>query len=446
VLNEDLKNILHAKIDPEVFSKPSGRSAPWRHQIAEVCFWFCATTLLLLVGYQALASFYLTVEHELTDYGSLYASASLANSHANPYRNHPLVFHIRYVDRHGLDTPLQGNSVNAINLNPPVVLYPFRLLARLEPDTSFVVWSCISAGLFIASVLLVLNMYPAERLKIRVLWILAMGAVWYTFHLGQIYMILLFFAATAWWALRKQIWLVAGISIGVICAIKPNFLVWPGLLIAGKSKKIGFTAFATTALLSSIPFVLQGRIIYRQWLAACRGFNGYELPGNASLLAIFSRAGIPQVGFALTVLVLAAVTIWIFITKPEPLYASEIGILASLIAGPISWLGYTILLIPVLYGKSMDTLTRIGCVLLCIPVWVFVPNAETSRLTYILFWAPNIYALALIAFSAVRSGVYREEVEDCRTARPSQLTTSRHSKTKLQPASWKFQSFVPSKN
>jgi hypothetical protein len=222
------------EINPEEYLVSLGRSAPWREQIAGFCIWFCAGAFLLLITYQALSSFNFSSQHELTDYGSLYGSASLANLHVNPYLDHPLAFHIQGIDRHGPSTPLQGNSVKAINLNPPVLLYPFRLLARLTPDTSYVVWSSISVGLFLASIFLVLRMYPAEKLRIRILWILAMGAVWYTFHLGQIYMILLFSASLAWWALRKQNWLVAGISIGVICAIKPNFLVWPGLLIAGK--------------------------------------------------------------------------------------------------------------------------------------------------------------------------------------------------------------------
>jgi hypothetical protein len=445
VLSDKFKTILRSEVDPEAFSRPFGRSAPWHDQIEEVCFWFCAVSLLLLVGFQSLASFHFDAGHELLDYGSLYASASLANSHANPYLDHPLVFHIRGIDRHGPDTPLQGSSVNAINLNPPVVLYPFRLLARLDPNSSFIAWAYLSGGLFVASVLLVLRMYPAKKLRIRVLWILALGAVWYTFHLGQIYMILLLCGSIAWWALRKQNWLAAGVSIGIICAIKPNFLVWPGLLIVGNSKKIGFTAFATTALLSAIPLVFQGPVIYRHWIDACRGFNGYELPGNASLLATFSRAGFPQAGFAITFLMLAAMTIWVFVTKPEPLYASEIGILASLIAGPISWLGYTILLIPVLYGKSMDTLTRIGSVLLCIPVWVFLPNADTSRLTYILFWAPNAYGLALIAYSAVRSGVYNEVLEDGWAVRASRLRAARNSNLLPQRDAWKYQSLASAK-
>jgi hypothetical protein len=444
VLTENLKNILQKEIDPEAFSRNLGRRAPRRDQIAVICFWFCVSSLMLLIVYQSLASFNFNAQHLLTDYGSLYASASLANVHANPYLDHPLVYHIRDIYRHGPDTPLQGNRVEAINLNPPVLLYPFRLLARLTPNSSYLAWTCISAGLFVASVLLIVRMYPAEKLRIRMLWILGLGSVWYTFHLGQVYMLLLFFGTIAWWALRKQNWLVAGISIGLICAIKPNFLIWPGLLIAGKSKKIGFTAFATTALLSAIPLALQGPGIYRQWLAACREFNGYELPGNASLLAISSRAGFPQVGLAITVLMLAAVTVWFFVSKPEPLYASEIAILASLIAGPISWLGYTILLVPVLYGKSMDTLTRIGCVLLCIPVWVSIATVDTSRMMYILFWAPNVYAVALIAYSAVRSGVYCEEPVEGRTASPNLAPTDGNSNTAPQTSIWKFQSFAAS--
>jgi len=434
------------EINPEDFVVSLGRSAPWRKQVAGFCIWFCAGIFLLLVTNQALVSFNFGSQRELLDYGSLYASASLANLNANPYLDHPLVSHIRDIDRHGPATPLQGTSVNAINLNPPVVLYPFRLLARLTPDTSYAVWTAISAGLFLASIFLVQMMYPSKKLRIRILWILAMGAVWYSFQFGQIYMVLLFFASSAWWALRKQNWLVAGISIGVICAIKPNFLIWPGLLIAGKSKKIGFTAFATTGLLSAVPLLLQGPVIYREWLAAVRGFNGYELPGNASLLAIFSRAGIPQIGFAITILLLAAVTLWIFFTKPEALYTSELGILASLLAGPISWLGYTILLIPVLYGKSMNTLTRIACVLLCIPMWKSIAYADTSRLMYILLWAPSMYAIGLLAYSAVSSGAYKEACEGGAEAESCQPMERKNTNRIPLEAHLKFQTFAPSNN
>jgi hypothetical protein len=166
------------------------------------------------------------------------------------------------------------------------------------------------------------------------------------------------------------------------------------------------------------------------------------LPGNASLLAIFSRAGFPQAGFALTVLLLAAVTILVFITKPEPLYASEIGILASLIAGPISWLRYTILLIPVLYGKSMKSLTRIACVLLCITVWVAMANADTSHLTYILLWAPNMYAIGLLGYNAIRSGEYREACEGSTESGTRMPVAFKNSNDIPSEVQWKYQSFA----
>ncbi|HTC63232.1 MAG TPA: glycosyltransferase family 87 protein [Candidatus Saccharimonadales bacterium] len=444
--NRNIKEILNMQINPEDYLASHGKSALLEKQVAGVCIWFCAAAFLWFINFQALRSFNFSSQHVLTDYGSLYGSARLANLHVNPYKDNPLVFHIIDIDRHGPDTPLQGSIVNAINLNPPLVLYPFRLLARLNPDQSYIIWTLISAGLFLSSIILITQMYPAEKLRIRILWILAMGAVWYTFQLGQIYMVLLFCASLAWWGLRKHNWLIAGISIGVICAIKPNFLVWPGLLIAGKSKKIGFTAFVTTGVLSAIPLLLQGPIIYREWIAACRGFNGYELPGNASLLATFSRAGFPNIGIALTVLFLTAVTIWVFVTKPESLYASEIGILASLIAGPISWLGYTLMLVPAMYGKSMNSVTRLGCVLLCIPVWVIVANGDNSRLTYILFWAPNMYAIGLIAYGAVRSGEYREACEGSPEPRPRMPAACEDSDHIPLEIPWKYQSFAPFNN
>ncbi len=93
------------------------------------------------------------------------------------------------------------------------------------------------------------------------------------------------------------------------------------------------------------------------------------------------------------------------------------GILASLFAGPISWLGYTILLIPAQYGKEMDTLSRIGCVLLCIPFWFFLPLTALSRTSYIILGAPAFYALLMIAFSAsYRVATAKSEYQEDRKA------------------------------
>jgi hypothetical protein len=374
---------------------------PWHEQVREAGFWFCAVGALVLIALQAVLTF--NPDRGLMDYGSSYASGRLANLHTNPYVDDPLVFHV--IDpRYTAGGRLYGARVGSINMNPPVVLYLFRLLARLDPTTGFSAWRYMSLGLFAASLILVWRMYPDAGLRIRLLWVLALAGVWHTFMLGQIYMILLLTAALAWRCLRKEKWIGAALGIGLICAIKPNFLVWPVLLMLGRGKKTGLAAIATTAALSAIPLFVQGPLIYRQWMEVCGTSNGYESVGNSSLLGMFARAGFPRLGLGFTVAMLGAVAIWTFVKKPAALFASKIGILATLLAGPITWDGYTILLIPILYGESMDVLTEIACVLLCVPLWGWVTIAEISRVAYVLLEAPAFYGLVLIAFSAVRRG------------------------------------------
>ena len=412
-------------------SRLSRNRPSWPEQIRGLCLVLCATACLLLIAVQAILSF--DPNRNLWDYGSLYASAAKANLHTNPYGDDPLVFRVRDFDHFGPETPLQGRNVAAINLNPPVLLYPFRLLARLPPRDSFHAWTAVSVALFLASILLVLDMYPVRNLRIRLLWILSLAGLWYTFQAGQIYTLLLFATALAWWCLRKQKYIAAGIAIGVICAIKPPFLIWPVLLIAGRSKKAGFAAIAAALGFSAIPLGLQGPLIYQQWIAACRNFNGYELEGNSSLLAMFSRAGIPGVGLVFTILMLLAALVWIFVTKPDPLFTSEIAILASIFAGPISWIGYTILLVPALYGKSMNTLTRIACVLLCIPIWVVLPRPADSRFSYIFLTAPNFYPLTLIAISVISVALKHSTAVADTAAIPKPLDVGRRTTPQLNP-------------
>lgn len=383
--------------------------------------------------FQSILSF--DPNRNLWDYGSLYASAVKANLHVNPYGDDPLVFRVRDFDHFGPETPLQGRNVAAINLNPPVLLYPFRLLAKLPPRDSFKAWTALSVALFLASLVLVFDMYPDGKLRLRLLWILSLAGLWYTFQAGQIYTLLLFATTLALWCLCKQKFIAAGIAIGIICAIKPPFLIWPVLLIAGRSKKAGFTAIAAALGFSAIPLALQGPLIYQQWIAACRNFNGYELEGNSSLLAMFSRAGIPEARLAFTLLMLLAALMWIFFTKPDPLFISEIAILVSIFTGPISWIGYTIMLIPALYGKSMNTLTRIACVLLCIPVWLVLPRPAESRISYIFLTAPNFYPLALIAISVMYVAVKHSSARANTAAIPKPLDVGRKTTPQLNPLS-----------
>ena len=141
----------------------SANSPSWPEQIRGLCLVICATACLLLIVAQSILSF--DPNRNLWDYGSLYASAVKANLHTNPYADDPLVFRVRDFPHFGPETPLQGRNVAAINLNPPVLLYPFRLLAKLPPRDSFNAWTALSVALFVASLMLVLDMYPDRKLR-----------------------------------------------------------------------------------------------------------------------------------------------------------------------------------------------------------------------------------------------------------------------------------------
>ena len=399
-------SFLHDRIEPEQLIGFSSRSSGWRQQLQALCFFFCVITCFVLIFLQAAIAFY--PDRRLSDYGSFYAAGSLANLHLNPYQDHPLVNHIREFDRHGPETPLQGTNVDAVNLNPPIVVLPFKLLARLDPMTGRLVWSCISAIFLIASLLLIVRPSETGQSPARLLWILALPAIWQTFQLGQIYTVLFLAAALAWRFLRSQKFWAAGMAIGFVCAVKPNFFIWPLLLLLGRSRKAGLSAFATAAALTGASLLGQGPEVYRQWIEATRAYNGFELAGNASLLATFSRAGLPGVGIAVTVGMLLAAIIWALVAKPDSMRVSEAAILAALFAGPLSWAGYTMLLLPFLYSRPMDTWMRAGCVLLCVPVWIAAPVATVSRVAYILFEGPSIYGLLLLAFGVVANSPRRE--------------------------------------
>lgn len=356
---------------------------------------FCLLVYYVTVVFQALLSFRSPIP--LLDYGSLYASVYAWAHHMNPYLNYPLTYH-PYLQVRGL-------YVHAVNLNPPMSLYLFRPIISLGPIASVELWTVISICLFFASLILVVRANPNPALRMRILLILGMAGVWYTFYLGQIYMILFLLTAVAWVSFKKDHFLTAGIAIGLICALKPNFLVWPVLLILARHRKAAVSAIFTFVVLSAAPlFSSEGIWTYRRWLAACRHFQGIPLTSNSSILAMFMRLDpylgtthfFRDIGFAVTVLFLAAITWGVMRRHPGIYSTSEIALVVSLLAGPVSWLGYTVVLIPMLYERKLNSLMRIGWVILCIPLFVLAWTAMGSPMQFALMGAPYFYGLVLI--------------------------------------------------
>ena len=388
----------------------ANRSNDWARTVPLLGVVFCLVVYFAAIFFEAMLSFNRGVR--LHDYDGIYGSLFAWSHHMNPYLVYP------FTPRGGLN--IRGLYVWTVNLNPPISLYLFRPIVVLGLSASAQTWTIVSVLLFVASLALIVRANPNPYLRTRILMVLGMTAVWQTFREGQIYMILLLLATIAWLALKKSNLLIAGVSIGLLCALKPNFLVWPVLLVLARHRKAGISAVVTVAAVSMVPLVFgNGVQLYRLWAEACKGFKGFELPANSAIPAMFARLDpynashhfYGDVGYALAIglLLFAAWLAWQ--RAPDTLRTSGVALIVTLLVGPISWVGYTVVLVPMLYERQLNALMRIGWVILCIPMVVLYYISTSSSLLFILMGSPYFYGIVLIGATIVHE-VYQEREEE----------------------------------
>lgn len=322
-------------------------------------------------------------ERGLLDWGSFIASGRAANAGLNPYGVYPLTFRVG------------PEGVPAPNLNPPVTVYAFRAVAHLNPAESRQAWYMLSLVLYVAAVLVLTRTSRRGPAWLWVLWALALAGIWHTLELEQIYVPLLLLGLAAWLALERGHTLAAGLSVGVLAAIKPQFLLWPALLLLARHWRAATAGFATAAALSALPLLTDGPGIYREWLAVTPSLtDGQPFPGNSSLPGVAARAGAPLAGVALAGVTIAALGGWALRRRPSPLRVSTAALLGALLAGPISWAGYTLLLLPALFRAPVTRLSLAAMALLCFPYWLVLDLA--GRGPTLSFLAGSVYAWALL--------------------------------------------------
>jgi len=96
---------------------------------------------------------------------------------------------------------------------------------------------------------------------------------------------------------------------------------------------------------------------------------------------------------------------WAVWRRPGVLEVSAVAIIASLLAGPITWGGYTILLLPIFFAAGIRR-TWPAAILLSVPFWWIVDNAPGSQLHF--FLVGSIYGFGILALAAgVAAGGWR---------------------------------------
>jgi hypothetical protein len=294
---------------------------------------------------------------DLRDYGSFIAAGKAIEDGDNPYG----VYEYTYIAHLG------GQDIDSPNLNPPASLYAFRLMAEVNPYTGKLLLNIATSISFVLVVLALLRDAGRKLTPGLALWLVSLAGFWHIIELGQIYFPLLA-ALTCAWIVQDKRPLLAGLLIGLTIAIKPNFAVWPMLLFLAGDRKTSISAFATAAGVSVLPLVSFGTDVYSQWLKASSEFSGGAIPNNASIISIFARAGLTEVGLVASACVLLLAAFWAFVARPSRREAAAAGLVIALALGPITWSGYTLFALPVLLDRSWRGCERAAAATLVVPV------------------------------------------------------------------------------
>ena len=157
--------------------------------------------LLIFIAVNLVGSYY---SENLLDFNSFVRSGQAAINGGNPY-----------------DT----STGETINLNPPLTLLVFRYLAEPDPRNIYQIWRLVTFSLYILVLVILKRAYPQLTTPARLAWALCMTGIWYTLLMGQIYVLLLLLCVGAWLSLKSNKPVLAGGMIGLLAAVKPNFLV-----------------------------------------------------------------------------------------------------------------------------------------------------------------------------------------------------------------------------
>ncbi|MDB5612863.1 MAG: hypothetical protein JWQ22_516 [Devosia sp.] len=332
--------------------------------------------------------------HGLWDFGAFLASGRAAAEGLNPYGIYPpLTPHVVF----------PGFESWNPNLNPPISALLFQLFDLAPPETSFQIWNRISATAYMLTIgLLAWRYTPNAAAIVLAVWALALAGFWDTLYLGQIYIPLVLAAVGAWLLLERRQMVLAGILIGLVIAIKPNFLVWPVLLFLAGYRKASVAAVICAALISAIPFIVYGPEIYRQWLelVISDGERAMFLT-NDSISGFTARAGIQFLGTVASAAMLLALAAWAFFKRPSVLRVSSFALLGALMASPLGWIHYTLFLLPVIIGYWRQWPMWLAGVMLAVPVPIVLGYFGAATLVQLTLGSVYGWALVLCLVTLV---------------------------------------------
>jgi len=334
---------------------------------------------------------------QLGDFGSFIAAGNDFDSGLNPYgTTSPLIFEAHF--------PLVSAGGKLPNLNPPISLLFFKYLSGSNYIQMVNTWRGLSFLIYAASILILANHYKPSLL--RILWGAALAGLWHTIGLGQIYTLVLFLVVLIWISSLRRNNILTGILLGLLVSFKPNFIIWLLLLAIKQNWKALVAATLTIIGIGLTSLLVVSPQTYVQWLETTQiDSRIISMPGNSSLVGLTSRLGYPEIGAILAVFLLIITAIFILRTSHKLENQTEsvnsTGIMLSLLASPISWVGYTILMLPFFISqKKWSVSAIIAAAILTVPfnfTMHFYYSPDTFNFVFWGWW----YGIALVICYAI---------------------------------------------
>ncbi|WP_025745980.1 glycosyltransferase family 87 protein [Kallotenue papyrolyticum] len=365
----------------------------------------------LVLGLQLALPMDMTGRH--TDLASFHAAGRAAAVGTNPYAITPELWVV--------ELPAFGIRASTVNLNMPVSVLWMEASAPVDLTTLFRVSLLLNIILY--GIALALLARSSATLPWRVAWAVCLAGFWQTLALGQIYLWMLPLVIGAWLAVRDQRFVRAGWLLGVLISVKPQFALWPVWLACIGIWQTLPIALASAAMISALPLLRYGPIIYYQWFASLAAVDALiRIPGNGSLVALFARLGRAEMGTLLAVGLLAALTWWCWRRRPDRLTVSALALIAMLLAGPVSWTGYTLFLLPALWERPWSPRLGLGALLLATPFPMIWNLSMQNSLTFVGVGAWWTWVLLLLGWAFWREpAALRCDTSPSRSGGPAQV-------------------------
>jgi alpha-1,2-mannosyltransferase len=245
------------------------------------------------------------------------------------------------------------------NLNPPLWTILIAPLGLLEPLFAYRVFILITLVMVVGYLA-----WVADELRLRGRWavvgtamLLLSSPLLLTLALGQLYAVLALGLAVAWISDRRDEPLISGSALGLVVALKPSLapvLLWP---LARRRWRGFVAALVSGAAATVVAALLVGPAATLSWLRRLFDLSLLTHPDNASLLTtvarLFTKTAVAEpiatlpwmvpVAYALSICVILLTAIKLVDDPEAGLWAL---VAATLLASPIAWHMYLVLLGP----------------------------------------------------------------------------------------------------